>query len=62
LVRKTGVIAACRLYASAQNVYTLTSYSGLDPEIGMNDPQNIGVDNIRYPVPRSIVFGFNLQF
>ena len=45
-----------RLYGSAQNVFTITDYDGLDPEI------NGGIDNNFYPRPRIFTFGVNLNF
>ena len=53
-----------RLYVSAQNLFTVTKYSGLDPEIGMqngNATQN-GVDNGTYPSSRYFTVGLNLIF
>ena len=53
-----------RIYFTAQNLYTLTNYSGYDPEIGSFN-QNVlltGVDNGRYPTPRTFIFGVNLDF
>lgn len=45
-----------RVYVSTQNLYTLTKYSGFDPEvIG-------GVDNSNYPLTRTISFGIDLKF
>jgi len=41
-----------RLYLSAQNLWTLTNYSGLDPEIGAtNGALDIGIDRGFYPDP-----------
>lgn len=57
-------LAKLRLYFTAQNLYTLTNYSGYDPEIGSFN-QNVlltGVDNGRYPTPRTFIFGINLDF
>jgi TonB-linked SusC/RagA family outer membrane protein len=45
-----------RLNASAQNVFTITKYNGIDPEIGG------GIDNNFYPRPRTFVLGLNLDF
>ena len=45
-----------RVYASAQNVLTVTDYEGLDPEIYG------GIDNNFYPRPRSFVLGVNIDF
>ena len=48
--------ADLRLNANAQNVFTITNYKGIDPEI------NNGIDNNFYPRPRTFVLGLNLDF
>jgi iron complex outermembrane receptor protein len=48
--------ADLRLHAGVQNVFTITKYKGLDPEIPG------GVDNNFYPRPRIFSVGFNLDF
>jgi hypothetical protein len=47
-----------------QNLFTFTSYSGFDPEIGQDtlDPYVFGLDNGRYPAPRLVSFGLNITF
>lgn len=60
--RKTKLFSSCRFYVSGQNIFTLTGYSGLDPELGINNPLNMGVDSTRYPSSRTFTFGVNLQF
>lgn len=60
--QKTKLFSSCRFYVSGQNVFTLTGYSGLDPELGVNSPLNMGVDATRYPSSRTFTFGVNLQF
>lgn len=45
-----------RLNAAAQNVFTITKYKGLDPEIYG------GIDNNGYPRPRTFVLGVALDF
>ena len=53
-----------RLYISSQNLFTITSYKGLDPEIGIqggNATQN-GVDNGTYPSSRYFTVGLNVTF
>ncbi len=45
-----------RLYTTVQNVFTITDYTGLDPEI------DGGIDNNLYPRPRTFLVGFNLNF
>lgn len=46
-----------RVYASCENLFTLTKYSGMDPEVGNN-----GLDGGRYPVSRVFTFGLNVNF
>ncbi|HMR93681.1 MAG TPA: SusC/RagA family protein, partial [Chitinophagaceae bacterium] len=48
--------ATLRLNANVQNVFVVTKYKGLDPEIAG------GVDNNFYPRPRIFVIGANLDF
>ena len=53
-----------RIYATGQNLFVFTPYSGLDPEVGAAN-QNVfltGVDQGRYPSPRVISFGINADF
>jgi TonB-linked SusC/RagA family outer membrane protein len=53
-----------RIYGSVQNLYTFTDYSGYDPEIGSFN-QNVllsGIDNGRYPSPRTYAIGVNVEF
>ena len=45
-----------RVYASATNVFTITKYEGLDPEVGG------GIDNNIYPRPFTLLLGLNLNF
>ena len=45
-----------RLWAGMQNVFTITNYSGLDPEV-FN-----GIDNTIYPRPRTFLLGANIKF
>ena len=47
-----------RLYATANNLFTLTDYSGFDPEIGMD---NNGLDVGRYPQARSFFIGLSVK-
>ena len=45
-----------RVYASATNVFTITKYKGMDPEV------NGGIDNVIYPRPLTLLLGLNLNF
>jgi len=46
-----------RLWAGMQNVFTLTNYTGLDPELTTD-----GIDNTNYPRPRTVLIGANIKF
>lgn len=51
-----------RLYATGQNLFTITSYSGLDPEVNTSCIDYPGVDiNNFYPKTASFLFGVNLN-
>ena len=50
-----------RLFVSAQNLFTVTGYSGLDPEIGNNSPQYMGIDMGFYPQARTYMFGISMK-
>lgn len=46
-----------RIYLNAENVFTITDYSGIDPEVG-----GIGLDNAKYPVARTFTIGAQFKF
>ncbi len=46
-----------RVYASVQNVFTMTGYSGVDPTAGVN-----GIDNNIYPRSRTVTGGLSVRF
>jgi TonB-linked SusC/RagA family outer membrane protein len=48
-----------RIYAQVTNVFTLTKYSGLDPELNSSG-MNMGLDRGAWPTPRQIMFGVNI--
>lgn len=48
--------SSLRIYVSAENLFTFTSYSGLNPEVGGK-----GLDLAKYPVPRVISTGLSLK-
>lgn len=58
LFGKTG-ISRLRVYVTAENLLTLTNYTGYDPEVGGGV---FGVDKGQYPQARSILGGIQLQF
>lgn len=66
LLSKVG-FGGVRIYVQAQNLFTITEYSGMDPEINLrtytsgNDRQ-IGVDGGAYPTAKQYLVGLNLTF
>jgi len=56
-------VSNARLYVSGQNLFTITKYSGLDPDVvGANPNLEPGVDNGNYPSSRIISFGLSVGF
>jgi hypothetical protein len=52
-----------RFYITANNLATITSYSGYDPEVSVrNNPLTPGLDYSAYPKSRSFLFGINATF
>jgi TonB-linked SusC/RagA family outer membrane protein len=62
LLKKTQVIEKLRVYAGAQNVFTLTGYSGFDPEISGGGVMAKGYDDGHFPPVRTITFGLQIAF
>jgi TonB-linked SusC/RagA family outer membrane protein len=53
-----------RVYVTAQNLFMLTNYSGIDPEIGQSSAASfldVGIDRGFYPQPRTILGGFQIS-
>lgn len=51
-----------RVFASVNNLFTLTGYEGLDPAVGGDADLTFGIDVGNYPVTRGWTFGVNLSF
>ena len=60
-----------RLYVQAQNLFTITKYTGLDPDVTISNLQegyasrrdlSMGVDYGRYPISSQLYFGVNVEF
>lgn len=51
-----------RAYVKANNIYTLTKYSGYTPEIGGFDVLSNGIDNGIYPIAAVVSVGLNINF
>ncbi len=69
LLSKQKIVRSVRLTVSGQNLYTLTHYTGYDPEVGAYvgrdasaSNQAIGLDYGRYPLTPVYSFGINVDF
>ncbi len=58
-VRLLG-LSNVQLYASANNVFTITPYKGFSVDASTDNPLTQGYDNSNYPVARTFLFGLNL--
>ncbi len=54
---KKAAMSNVRVYVSAQNLFTITKYKGIDPEVGAS-----GIDNNVYPISRTITAGLSITF
>ncbi len=68
IIEKLG-LSTLRIYTSMQNLFTITNYSGSDPEIGQNTDINgnnnvttRGIDAGAYPLSKTFTLGLNLKF
>ena len=58
-----GPKMTARISLSAQNLFTITGYSGMDPETAaMGSVTEAGIDWTGYPNPRTFLLGVNLNF
>lgn len=56
-------IQNARIYGSVYNVFTITKYKGMDPELGSDNFWYAGVDDRdKYPTVRSFTIGLNVTF
>ena len=62
---KTSPFSQLRFYVQAQNLFTITGYKGMDPEVGTSSGFSSwakGIDLGFYPQPRTILVGLNIKF
>ena len=59
----TKYVKSIRAYVSGDNLFCITGYSGLDPELSNGNVRAMGIDyRDKYPVIRSYTFGVNITF
>jgi len=65
-----GLFKSLRLNLTGQNLFLITDYSGLDPEVSsapasfdlLNGIPTAGIDLTAYPNPRTVTLGINATF
>jgi hypothetical protein len=62
------LVKKCRVYIAAENLFTFTRYTGLEPEVGLGEARGntknsgltMGVDRTTYPQARTYMVGLNV--
>ncbi len=61
-----GTLKSLRLSVNGQNLFLITDYSGIDPEVSTSDAPDgfpsTSIDYLQYPRPRTFTFGLNATF
>ena len=57
-----GAIQHARVYINAENLFTITSYSGYSPDVNADNANYRGFDNFIYPTNRTFILGLNVTF
>ncbi|HVM89484.1 MAG TPA: TonB-dependent receptor [Puia sp.] len=65
-IKATRILRGAMLTLQSQNLFTITKYTGFDPEVGMYNYKGVvnivGMDEGRYPSTRSFSFSLSLDF
>lgn len=57
-----GAIQHAHVYINAENLFTITSYSGYSPDVNADNANYRGFDNFIYPTNRTFMLGLNVTF
>lgn len=58
----SSLIQSLQLYVTADNLFTITDYVGLDPAVNPNSNSNFRMDFNAYPSARAFIFGAKIDF
>ena len=61
VISKIGMQNAS-VYVTGQNLFYITGYDGVSPEPAVSTVYGRGIDNGRYPTPRTLLFGLSVTF
>lgn len=53
---------AASVYLTGQNLFYFTKYTGTSPEPALDPNKTLGVDEGRYPMPKTVLIGLNVTF
>lgn len=62
LPKFSSLIQSLQLYVTAENLFTITDYVGLDPAINSNNNSNFRMDFNAYPSAKTFIFGAKIDF
>lgn len=57
-----GVVQKARIYVNAENLFTITSYTGYTPDVNASNVYSRGFDEFIYPSNRTFMLGLNVTF
>ena len=57
-----GLVQKARVYFNAENLFTITSYSGYTPDVNSSNVYSRGFDEFIYPSNRTFMVGLNVTF
>ena len=57
-----GLIQKARVYVNAENLFTITSYTGYTPDVNASSVYSRGFDEFIYPSNRTFMLGLNVTF
>lgn len=59
---KSAFMSEASVFVTGQNLFYITGYTGTSPEASVNPDLVMGVDQGRYPMPRTVLFGLSVTF
>jgi hypothetical protein len=63
LLSTVALINNCRIYINAENIWTITNYNNIDPEVKNSNDLSIGVDYVNnMPLAKVFSVGCSISF
>ena len=61
-ISKKAKLSSVRIYLQGTNLFTITDYTGLNPDVISSDDRAASVDVGAYPTTKQFIFGLNVKF